>query len=256
MQLLGLEKPNLMITDPPYGVNYDPMWRDNLKRANGTRTKVKADRAVTNDDEADWTPAWKLFTGDVAYVWHGDSNGSAIVEQSLKAAGFGIRATIIWDKTRLYIGRGHYQAQHEPCKYCVRMGKAGNWHGDRKQSTVWSIPVPKGWEQERDEKGDEHTRHSTQKPVECFIRPMLNNSVKGDAIYDPFCGSGTSIIAGQRHGRRVFAMEIDPVFVDVIVQRWEKETGQKAVLHSTGKTYDEMKRERLPDANAQGPLKK
>lgn len=246
--LLGGETPFLMVTDPPYGVEYDAAWRHGLTRANGTKVSIKNDGKVNNDGIADWTPAWELFKGDVAYVWHASLH-TGEVQRSLEAAGFGMRANIIWNKTRITIGRGHYHWQHEPCWYAVRNGRKGHWNGDRKQSTVWDIPVNMGWEASKDTGGDEHTKHSTQKPVETMVRPILNNSTKGAAIYDPFLGSGTTVIACERHGRRCFGMDLNPGYVDVIVMRWEKETGRKATLAGSTKTFAEVKEERLSSSS-------
>lgn len=242
--LLGDEKPFLMVTDPPYGVEYDAGWRNKLVRADGSKVEVVNTGEVKNDEVTDWTPAWKLFPGDVAYVWH----SSAYVAETIKsliAAGFEMRAEIIWNKGRLVPGRGHYHYQHEPCRYVVRVGKNGHWHGDRKQSTIWDIQLNSGFESKKDTGGDAHTKHSTQKPVDCMQRPMLNNSEKGDAVYDPFLGSGTTIIAAERCGRRARGMELNPGYVDIGIMRWEKETGRKATLMGSTKTFDEVRTERL-----------
>jgi DNA modification methylase len=123
--------------------------------------------------------AWALFPGNIAYVWHGALRSIPAAE-SLVRESFTIRAQIIWAKERLVIGRGDYHWQHEPCWYAVRT--KGNWTGDRKQTTLWTIPS--GGQ-------DTETTHGTQKPVECMRRPMLNNSSPGQAIYEPFLGSGT-----------------------------------------------------------------
>jgi len=138
---LGSVKPHLMVTDPPYGVEYDPSWRADANKWKGSKVKIgaKAMGRVSNDHLADWTKAWELFPGDVVYVWHG---GLRSVEQAqgLEQAGFVIRSQIIWDKTRLVISRGNYHWQHEACWYAVRKGKTGHWNGSRTESTVWAIP--------------------------------------------------------------------------------------------------------------------
>ena len=121
-------KPHLMVTDPPFGVNYDPAWRERLGIDVGTLATGK----VLNDDRADWREAWALFPGDVAYVWHAALQSRPVIE-SLEAAGFVVRAQIIWDKTRLVIGRGGSTSwQHEPAVYAVRKGKTGHWEGGRR----------------------------------------------------------------------------------------------------------------------------
>jgi hypothetical protein len=202
-------------------VNYNPRWR---QRA-GVNTASGAKGIVLNDDRADWREAWALFPGDVAYVWHGALH-AATVAQSLQSSGFAIRAQIIWDKTRLVIGRGDYHWQHEPCWYAVRSGKTGHWSGDRRQTTVWSIAHMKS-----------ETGHGTQKPVACMQRPIENNSSPGQAVYEPFSGSGTTIIAAEMTGRACHAIELSPVYVDVAVLRWQNFTGADAVLEGDGRTF-------------------
>jgi len=203
--LLGGDTPNLMVTDPPYGVSYDPNWRVDAAAKGalayaGTRNKI-----VTNDDRADWSEAWALFPGAVAYVWH-DAKAQE-VQESLKQCGFEARAQIVWAKPRFAIGRGHYHWQHEPCWYAVRKGKTAAWAGDRSQTTLWAIPLDVNVE----------GGHSTQKPLECMERPIRNH--EGD-VYDPFLGSGTTLIAAARQGRRCYGLEISPAYCDVIRKRW------------------------------------
>ena len=222
--------PHLMVTDPPYGVDYDPSWRNRAGISSSSRTG-----RVRNDDRADWRDAWVLFPGDVAYVWHGALH-AAEVAQSLEASGFAIRAQIIWAKDRLVLGRGDYHWMHEPAWYAVRKNAKGHWSGDRKQTTVWNIA-------NRDQ--DAATVHGTQKPVECMRRPIENNSSPGQAVYEPFSGSGTTIIAAEMTGRVCHAIEIDPAYVDVAIERWQRFTGQMAVLGSNPeRTFVELAGER------------
>jgi DNA modification methylase len=210
--------PHLMVTDPPYGVEYDADRRNKAKRADGTPIGASALGKVQNDGEADWSEAWALFPGDVAYVWHA-GNMAHIVAESLLSTGLEIRAQIIWAKNQLVIGRGDYHPQHEPCWYAVRKGRKGHYNGDRKQTTIWNIDKPRKSE----------TGHSTQKPVECMKRPIVNNSSPGQAIYDPFLGSGTTLIACEMEGRACHGLELSPAYCDVIVKRWEDFTGNKAI---------------------------
>lgn len=240
--LLAGARPNLMVTDPPYGVEYDAAWRarQGLNAVNGP-----AHGKVSNDDRADWREAWSLFPGNVAYVWHGALHNVAVAA-SLEAAGLKPRAQVIWVKTRPVISRGHYHWQHEPvfyaerddepegfalehdeAAYVVRAGKTAAWRGGRKQSSVWFI------EHIRSETG-----HSTQKPVDCMRRPIVNNSLPGTAVYDPFCGSGTTIIAAEMEGRQAICLEISPAYVDVAVARWQAFTGLDATLDATGATFN------------------
>jgi DNA modification methylase len=216
-----------MVTDPPYGVKYDPKWR---AEAGVNKNKAKLGE-VLNDDRADWREAWELFPGDVAYVWHAGLFAK-IVQESLEAVGFEVRSQIVWAKDRFALSRGHYHWQHEPCWYAVR-GKA-HWSGDRSQATLWEI-------KSRDDNG---VGHGTQKPVECMRRPIENNSEPGDAVYEPFSGSGTTIIAGEMTGRRVFAIELNPAYVDVAVRRWQTFTGNAAVLEGSGGVFADVAAER------------
>jgi DNA modification methylase len=128
---------------------------------------------------------------------------------------------IIWKKPAITISRGHYNWQHEPCWYCVRKGKTAHWHGDHKSSTVWDVPVIDG---------EERTGHAAQKPVELMRRPILNHTEPGEGVYEPFCGSGTTLVASEMTGRRCYALELDEKFCDVIVTRWQNLTGKQAVL--------------------------
>lgn len=226
--------PHLMVTDPPYGVEYDPAWRGKAKSKDGKRTSlgVHAKGEVLNDDKADWREAWALFPGDVAYVWHAGLFAGTVAE-SLTAAGFKLRSQIVWSKNNFAIGRGDYHWQHEPCWYAVR--GTGHWAGDRKQSTVWQIPKPQKSE----------TGHGTQKPVECMKRPIENNSSPGQAVYEPFSGSGTTIIAGEMTGRSVHAVELNPAYVDVAVKRWQDFTGQQATLEATGASFADVCEDRF-----------
>ena len=152
------------------------------------------------------------------------------VADSLDASGFAVRSQIIWDKTRLVIGRGDYHWQHEPAWYAVRKGKKGHWAGDRKQTTVWAIPHRKS-----------ESGHGTEKPVECMRRPIENNSSPGQAVYEPFSGSGTTIIAAEMTGRACHAIELNPAYVDVAVTRWQAFTGEDARLEGDGRSFAEVR---------------
>jgi DNA modification methylase len=225
--LLDGKSPELMVADPPYGTQYDPGWRHRA----GVNKSARIGK-VTNDDQADWGAAWSLFPGNIAYVWHGALHATTVAE-SLERNGFNIRAQIIWAKQRLVIGRGDYHWQHEPCWYAVRT--KGHWTGDRKQTTLWNIAS--GGQ-------DLETIHGTQKPTECMRRPMLNNSNPGQAVYDPFLGSGTSLIAAETSGRVCLGMELEPRYVDVAIRRWQSFTGKTACLRD-GRSFDVIAADRL-----------
>ena len=284
--VLDGSRPKLMVTDPPYGVDYDPSWRVKAGvGGGGTATGL-----VLNDHRADWREAWELFPGDVAYVWHGGLHAGTVAD-SLKSQGFEIRSQIIWHKTRFALSRGHYHWQHEPAwvavrpgaekeladaferfvesedfkpegiealrekirafslayeadhevaAYAVREGANGGWQGDRKQSTVWTIEHIKS-----------DTGHGTQKPIECMKRPIENNSIPGQTIYEPFSGSGTTLIACEMTGRRCRAIELNPAYVDVAVRRWQDFTHETAILESDGRTFEEVAAARLFDGEGQ-----
>ena len=234
-RLNGAIRPHLMVTDPPYGVDYDPDWRN---RAGASETKRVG--KVLNDDRADWRAAWALFPGDVAYVWHGALHATTVAE-SLIASGFAIRSQIIWAKERLVLSRGHYHWQHEPCWYAVKDSGKGHWSGDRKQTTLWSIPSGQQ---------DSETVHGTQKPVECMRLPILNNSSPGQVVYEPFLGSGTSLIAAETTGRICHAVELDPAYVDVAVQRWQAFTGKDAIHEGSGQTFNDVLQKRKNEVTA------
>lgn len=200
-RVLSDEKPILMVTDPPYGVNYDPAWRADA----GVNHNTKKLGTVENDDRADWTTAWDLFPSDVAYVWHAGLK-AAVVEASLTRSRFLLRSQIVWVKDRFALSRGDYHWQHEPCLYAVRKNATGHWAGDRSQATVWSIPA-------RDDDGH---GHGTQKPLECMARAIRNHY--GD-VYEPFAGSGTTLVAAENLGRTCYAIELNPPYCAVILDR-------------------------------------
>jgi DNA modification methylase len=201
-RLLGDEKPKLMVTDPPYGVDYDPMWRQEALGA-----AVRRAGKVTNDDRADWREAWALFGGDVAYCWAGMITALEVL-QSFAAAKFTVHAEIVWAKQRAPFGRGHYVPNHETCWYLVRNGRTALWAGDAgMQFTVWDIAADKTAD----------GGHGTQKPVECMERPIRNHD--SEFVYDPFTGSGTTLVACQRLGRRGRGIEISPAYVAVTLER-------------------------------------
>ena len=165
--------PMLMVTDQPYGVGYDPAWRERENLGIGKRSKGK----VVNDDRADWREAWELFPGNVAYVWHGALHGS-VAADALLASGFEVRAQIIWAKQHFALSRGDYHWQHETCWYAVRKGATARWAGDRKQTTLWEIPNNNA----SGMRIASRLGARNQKPIECMRRPIVNNSRPGEVI--------------------------------------------------------------------------
>jgi DNA modification methylase len=236
-RLLGESVPLLMITDPPYGVEYDPQWRERAGLG-----KLRQTGQVAQDHRNDWTAAYRLFPGDVAYVWHAGIHAAAVA-QGLQSSEFEIRGQIIWAKQHFALSRGHYHWQHEPCWYAVRKGRPAHWCGDRSQSTLWQVsnlnPFGGGNSEET------VTGHGTQKPVAVMRRPMVNHAARGSSVYDPFLGSGTVLIAAELTGRLCFGLEIEPRYVDVIVSRWQERTGKQAVLETDGRSFEQIASERL-----------
>jgi len=230
-RLLGGGEPALCVTDPPYGVNYDPGWRNDEAKIPSRKGKPAnwghkySPGKVTNDDRADWGDTWRLFPGDVLYSWHPPGATSLVHAAAIQGSGFVIRMQIIWAKSHFPIGRGDYHVQHEPCWYAVRKDKPAKRTNDRKQTTLWEISGRAGDLRIRLDKNVEGG-HSAQKPAECMARPIRNHEFS--EVYDPFVGSGTTIIAAEQLGRKCYAMEIEPKYVDVCVNRWEDFTGRKA----------------------------
>jgi DNA modification methylase len=181
----------------------------------------------------------------VLYVWHAGIH-AAVVATSLAVADFTIRAQLIWKKQRIVISRGAYHWAHEPCWYAVRDGKTAHWHGDRKQSTVWEVDNLVTTNRTDDSEDPENaiTGHGTQKPVELMRRPIQNHLKRGELVYDPFLGSGTTLAAAELTERACVGIELDPKYVDVIVQRWQTLAGKKATLDGDGRTFEEIAEER------------
>jgi DNA modification methylase len=208
-------EPILMVTDPPDGVEYDPSWRKDIKGKHGA---AKALGKVQNDDKVNWSLAWYLFPGSVAYVWHAGKY-CAEVEKSLTDSEYEIISQIVWVKQHFSLSRGDYHWQHEPCWYAIKKGHKHNWQGARDQSTTWEISNLNCFGKSKED-GEERTSHSTQKPIECMARPIRNNTAKGEGVYDPFLGSGTTLIAAEQNGRSCYGIELSPAYCDIIVNRW------------------------------------
>lgn len=232
MAVLNGNEPILMITDPPYGVNYDPEWRDK-KPCLG---KNKGTCLVQNDDQVNWSLAWSLFPGNIAYVWHAALHTHEVYK-SLEDAEYKLISNIIWAKQHFSLSRGDYHWQHEPCWYAVRKGQAHNWQGSRKESSLWEVASMNAFGINQE---DERTAHSTQKPLECMARPIRNNSAEGEGVYDPFLGSGTTLIAAESLKRTCYGIELDPAYIDIIVARWAKYMKNKNLPYTIRKNGEEI----------------
>ena len=229
---LNGQEPILMVTDPPYGVEYDPAWRKDIKGK--LEVAARALGKVQNDDKVNWALAWYLFPGSIAYIWHAGKYCGE-VEKSLVDSEFEIISQIIWVKQHFALSRGDYHWQHEPCWYAVKKGHPHNWQESRKESTTWEISNLNCFGKSKDE--DERTSHSTQKPIECMARPIRNNTSEGEGVYDPFLGSGTTLIAAEGLNRVCYGIELSPAYCDIIIDRWKKfmvKNGREFIIKKNG----------------------
>jgi DNA modification methylase len=255
-RLLGGAAPTLLATDPPYGVQLDQTWRDGVY--NGPRKRVKSwgvvagaakpymmaevtedapkarrghhtaghrNTSISMDVRADWSEAYALVPSlQVGYVWYASIHTLEVLS-GLERIGFELAGQIIWDKGLFSVGRSWYHWAHEPCVVVRRPGVPNLFIGERDQSTIWRAPSPKrigGGSKEQKED------HPTQKPVLLSEIPIRNHLRPGEAAYEPFSGSGTTLMAAETLGRRCYAMEIDPKYVQVAIERWQRFTGKSA----------------------------
>lgn len=214
-KLMGGEQADMLLTDPPYNVNYEWKTKDKLK--------IKNDQMGNDNFRQFLTDAFSnadmvMKPGAVFYIWHADSEGYNF-RGACFDAGWTVRQCLIWDKNSMVMGRQDYQWKHEPCLYGWKEGAGHLWASDRKQTTVINFDKP-----------TRNDMHPTMKPIPLFDYQIKNNTKGGDVVLDLFGGSGTTIMACEQNGRRGYSMEYDPRYVDVIVDRWEKFTGAKAVL--------------------------
>ncbi|EKY8175566.1 DNA modification methylase [Enterococcus faecium] len=212
--LMNGEKADLLITDPPYNVNYEGKTEDSLKIQNDNKSSSEFYEFLKSafDSVADY-----LREGASFYVWYASSEVVNFVS-SLVDANFLVKQELIWFKNSLVLGRQDYQWQHEPCLYGWKNDGSHMWYGDRKQTTILEFDKPLA-----------NKEHPTMKPIPLFDYQIKNSSKKGDKILDIFGGSGTTMIACEHNDRCAYIMELDPRYVDVIINRWEELTGKKAV---------------------------
>ena len=211
-KLLAGSKVDLLITDPPYNVDYSGKTKDSLKIGNDNMSDSDFEnflqQSFRNADSV-------MKPGAAFYIWHSDSNGY-IFRKACEEVGWKVRQCLIWNKNSMVLGRQDYQWKHEPCLYGWKDGAAHLWTNDRKQTTVIDF--------ERPQKSE---RHPTMKPVGLFDYQVRNNTKKDGTVLDIFGGSGTTLIACEQNGRMAYLMEILPSYVDVIIERWENLTGKK-----------------------------
>jgi DNA modification methylase len=252
-RLLEERKPFLMVCDPPYGISLDSEWRDRAG-LNGCgpaeasylkhRTAGHTETTISGDTRADWSEAFELVPSlQIAYVWHASVFTREVLNGLLRI-GFLYPQQIIWNKGRTVLTRTHYWYQHEPCWYVRK--KNAPWFGKAgENSTIWDSASPKFIMGGSDE---EKFDHPTQKPVDLMRRPILNHTKRGELVYEPFLGSGTTLAAAELTERVCLGIELDPKYVDVVLTRWQSLSGKKATLDGDGRTFEEIAAERRMEA--------
>ena len=228
-RVLDGQAADMVFTDPPYNVDYAPEDRDGKARR------------IANDNLGQ---DFGAFLGQVCTHLVACSQGAIYIamssselhtlKQAFCDAGGHWSTFLIWAKDRFTLGRSDYQRQYEPILYGWPEGKPHYWAGARNQGDVWNIDRPFA-----------NDLHPTMKPVELVERAIVNSSRRGETVLDPFGGSGTTIIAREKTERKGRVIELEPKYVDVIVKRWQTQTGKQAVLESNGRTFEEAAAERL-----------
>lgn len=220
-KLMQGRKANLVVTDPPYNVNYE-----------GTAGKIK------NDNLADekfyqflfdsFSNIEKVMADDASiYVFHADTEGLNF-RKAFSDAGFYLSGCCIWKKPSLVLGRSPYQWQHEPCLYGWKKSGKHQWYADRKQTTIWEF-----------EKTKKNTDHPTMKPIPLLAYPIQNSSMSNTLILDPFGGSGSTLIACEQTDRSCYTIELDEKYCNVIVKRYIEQVGSSdsVSVERDGRTY-------------------
>lgn len=213
-ELMDGEKADMLITDPPYNVNYEGKTEDSLTIQNDNKTSLEFYEFLKNAFAAVYK---QLDIGASFYVWYASSEVVNFVT-ALVDSNFLVKQELIWCKNTFVLGRQDYHWQYEPCIYGWKADGSHKWRGDRKQTTVLNFDKPLS-----------NKEHPTMKPVPLFDYQIKNSSKKSDRILDIFGGSGTTVIACEQNNRHAYLMELDPRYVDVIINRWEEFTGKKAI---------------------------
>jgi DNA modification methylase len=223
-RLMAGAKAGMMVTDPPYGVSYDGGQANSKKRE-----KLSGDD-TTEVFNAGLSAALNAVPSGAWYIWHAGRYAEPVYA-AIRNCGFDVRALIVWNKLKAHYGApsAHYCQKHEPCLYAVK--DSAGFCGPSNEVTVWDIEQPHR---------NEH--HPTQKPIICMARAIKNH--EAESVYDPFLGSGTTLIAAEQLGRKCYGMEISSQYVDVICNRWAKLTNESPVLEETGETFDQVAKRR------------
>jgi DNA modification methylase len=224
-KLLGEEKADMVFTDPPYNVDYGTIQRDMIREKT---------RAIKNDNIENFSEFIEAvcenileYCSSAIYIFMSVFELDTL-KRAFENSGGNLSTVIVWTKNHFAIGKSDYQRKYEMILYGWKKGAKRYWCGDRTQSDVWSF-----------DRVDANKLHPTMKPVALVKQAVINSSKIGDIVLDPFCGSGTAIIACEKTGRCARCIELEPKYVDVAIRRWQKLTKQNAILQSTGKTFDE-----------------
>jgi DNA modification methylase len=221
---------DLVFTDPPFNVDYEGYTKDRLK--------IRGDHMSDADFKRFLEATFRSYrtlvkSGASMYVCH-SSSWQREFQNALESAGFEVRCQLIWSKNTFAWGFGRYKFQHEPIFYCHVAGQKDSWYGDKSQSTLWEEKKPAA-----------NRVHPTAKPVELVERALLNSSKSGDVVADVFGGSGSTLIACERRNRKARLMEIDPRYGDCIIRRYQEYSGKQATLDGDGRTFEQIKAERM-----------
>jgi DNA modification methylase len=232
-QLMNGHAADLVFTDPPYNVDYEGYTDDRLT--------IQGDRMTDEQFCTFLSTAFGNYrrimkAGASLYVCH-PSSWQREFQNALEVAGFEVRCQIIWAKNTFAWGFGRYKFRHEPIFYAHVTGQSDAWYGDKSQSTLWEENKPAA-----------NRLHPTMKPVELIERALLNSSKAGDIVVDLFGGSGSTMIACERRGRKARLMELDPRYADVICRRYQEYMGKPAVLDGDRRTFDKVAQERHKEA--------
>jgi DNA modification methylase len=248
LRVMNNHKAILFASDPPYLVDYTGTNHPSKQGWPDKNKNWSESYGVTWDDSSQGPELYEGFIKAAIehailpnaawYCWHA-SRRQAMVESVWEKFGAFVHQQIVWAKDRGILTRSYYLWQHEPCFFGWLKGNKPPRVSDDYPSTVWNQPTVKVGEK---------TEHPTSKPIEVFAIPMRQHTRPGEICYEPFSGSGSQIIAGETTGRRVYAIEISPQYVDVAVRRWQTASGRTAMLDADGRSFDEIAGERLPQA--------
>lgn len=223
-ELMNGEKAAMILTDPPYNVDYTGKTKDSLTIENDKMSDSSFLQFLTDSFTTYFAVAHE---GAPIYIFHADSEGLNF-RQAMKTAGFKLAQCLVWVKNSMVMGRQDYHWKHEPILYGWKLGKAHTWMSDRKQTTVWEFARP-----------SRNADHPTMKPVELLEYPIKNSSAVGSLVVDFFGWSGSTLIACEKTGRKCYTAELDPKYVDVILRRWEKYAKKEAELISRTEENDQ-----------------